>query len=204
MNKWVLTVDKFLNESEIKVLRRFCEERAEFDEIRGRKQAIRQWMAIDLALSSGVRVSEVANLQVKDIFVGYGQSIIVIRNSKNGKTRNVIISDRLKNHLKKYLEWKKEIGEGETEYLLISERKQKYTISGLQKLAKQVMKLAGLPSRYSFHSLRHSFCSSLYRVTKDLRLCQLQAGHSSPAVTTIYANLCSDEIKQGMDKLYEG
>lgn len=68
---------KYFNEKQIKLLRRTVREQAELDEEKGLITGIREWMVIDLLTSTGLRVSEAANLRCGDLKIGY--SIIVPR-----------------------------------------------------------------------------------------------------------------------------
>lgn len=203
MNKWVLKPNKYLRDEEIKRLRKFCQERSELDLSRGRKQGVRDWLIVNLGLSAGLRASEIANLKVKNIFVGHGEETIFVEKSKGDKSRNVIIDKKLKQHIREYLDYKAKIGEGNSEYLLITERKSKYTLNGIQRRFKRVLELVGLPKHYSIHCLRHTFATQLLRMTKNLRMIQKQLGHSSISTVIVYADVMTEEIKNGMDSLYE-
>jgi site-specific recombinase XerD len=57
---------KYFNEKQIKLLRRTVREQAELDEQRGNVTGIKEWMVIDLLTSTGLRVSEAANLRCGD------------------------------------------------------------------------------------------------------------------------------------------
>ncbi len=163
-----------------------------------KRRAVTRWMIIDLALQTGLRASEMCDLLISDIHIGYGQNSIFVREGKGGKSANVIINDSLKRHLKQYLKISKR-GEGP---LLITEQGGKYTRQALHATVKGIFKAHKLPKRYAVHSLRHSFCSELYRATNNLRLVQAQARHTSIQTTTVYANLLSEELKSGMESLY--
>ena len=74
------------------------------------------------------------------------------------------------------------------------------TTSAIQKVVKKVMKLAGLPSHYSVHSLRHTYATLLYRSSgNNLRLVQQQLGHSSVQTTTVYANVMSEDVEKAVN-----
>ncbi len=190
----MLNESKFLNPLEIQKLRRELSQKAKS----GKRRDVSRWLIIDLALSSGLRASEMCDLSINDIHIGYGQNSIFVRCGKGNKPANVIINESLKKHLKDFIKWRG-VNSG---LLLINERGVKYNRNALFKLMKRIFKAYGLPERYNTHSLRHSFCSELYRNTQDLRLVQTQARHSDPKTTTTYANLLSDEIKEGMEKLF--
>jgi len=67
--KWTLDRQKFLSEVEVKKLRRVLEDKALADLQKGRTTWPRFWMAIDLAISAGLRVSEIAGLKVGNLFL---------------------------------------------------------------------------------------------------------------------------------------
>jgi len=201
---WTLTPQKYLNPEEVRVLRRFAQNRSQLYRSKNRKQGINDWMILDLALSIGLRVSEIQKLNIGHLFLGYGENHLYVMNGKGGKNRNVIISKELIRHLKDFLKCKKVWGEpldGKSP-LLLSERGRHYTRNGLQRRFKTLCKLAGLPEHHSIHSCRHTFCTELYRKTKNLRLVQKQAGHSSPSITQVYADVLDEEVKRGMDGLF--
>ena len=98
---------KYFNNPQIKLLRRTARNQAELDSQKGKVTGIREWMAIDLLTSTGIRVSECADIQIEDLKVGYGQSEIFIKNGKGSKPRTIQIPQSLKTHLKSFLKWKK-------------------------------------------------------------------------------------------------
>jgi len=191
-----LDPQKLIKPDEVKKLRKYLSQQAKS----GDQRAKLRWFIIDLYLGTGLRVSEGMDLKVEDVHVGYGENYIYVREGKGGKSANVIISESLKRHIKRYLA-KTKIS---SEHLLLSERNVPFTRSGLQKLVKRVFEECGLPKRYSVHSLRHTFCSTLYRKTRDLRLVMKQARHASTNTTSIYADLLNEELERGMEGLYEG
>ena len=67
MSQWIITPDKFLSEEEVKRLRKACEESSIIAKSKGNQIAIRNRLIIEVALGTGLRVSELANLKVEDI-----------------------------------------------------------------------------------------------------------------------------------------
>ena len=204
MKKWILTPEKYLKEHEIKTLRTLLEEKALLAYHKGHKKPIRDWAIIDIALSAGLRASEICDLKIKDIHTGKGESSIFVENGKGSKLRLVMIGDKLKKHLKEYISWKKTAGEpiqGE-EYLFMSERSPRMTLSAVQKRFKHWTRVAGLKEHYSIHSARHTYGTMLYRSTKDLRMVQKQLGHSSCQVTEVYADVINEDTEKAVNTLY--
>lgn len=204
MNTWILTPEKYLKEPEAKKLRKTLEDQAIVALSKKRKKPIRDWMIIDLALSSGLRASELGSLKTKDIYIGKNESSLLVRNGKADKSRMVYISEKTKKHLKDFIKWKKQIGESTKpdSNLFVSERGDRMTLSAIQKRFKLWARVAGLDPRYSIHSTRHTYGTMLYKATKDLRLVQKQLGHSSSRITEIYADVLPEEAKKGVELLY--
>ncbi len=145
MKKWVLTPEKFLKENEVQTLRTFLEEKSIVGLAKDQKKPIRDWAIIDIALSGGLRASEITNLKIKDIHINKGENSIFVLKGKGGKNRLVTISEKLKKHLKGFISWKKRVGEpvDPDDYLFTSERSPKMTLSAIQKRFKCWIKACG-------------------------------------------------------------
>ena len=193
---WVLTPDKFLTEDEVQKLRKSCKDAVDLTQSKKRFKPIRDWMIIDLALQAGLRVGEISNLEIKDLFIEKGHSHIHVRQGKGNKSRLITIGESLRNHLRRYIKMRK----SKSQNLFTSERSDKMTTSAIQKVVKKAMKLAGLPSHYSVHSLRHTYATLLYKSSgNNLRLVQQQLGHSSVQTTTVYANVMSEDVEKAVN-----
>jgi len=204
MKKWILTPEKYLKAHEIKTLRLVLEEKAIIAGTKQQKNPIRDWAIIDIALSAGLRASEICNLKIENIHVGKGENSVFIKQGKGNKSRLVFIGEKLKKHLKGYIAWKKRVGESTNseDYLFVSERSPKMTLSAIQKRFKYWIGVAGLKSCYSIHSARHTYGTMLYRNTKDLRMVQKQLGHSSCQVTEVYADVINEDTEKAVNALY--
>lgn len=199
---WLITQDKYLTREEVKKLRQSAEAEALRAKKRGVLGPVRDWMILDMALSSGLRASELTNLKVGDLELGRGKQAVRVRKGKRGKDREVVIPVELKEHLLEFLQWKYGVGQGaEPEDLLfVSTRKGKMALRAIQERFKVCAKRAGLDAKYSIHSCRHTFATMLYRKTKDLRLVQKELGHASIVTTQAYADAVDKE--EAMDGLY--
>jgi len=202
--KWTLDRQKFLSEVEVKKLRRVVEDKALADLQKGRTTWPRFWMAIDLAIGAGLRVSEIANLKVDNLYLNIREPRIRVT-GKGNRTRDVFISRDLMKHLSDYLEWKKVMDEPtkSDDYLLVSSHGKPYSTRTLQYAFKVSLKEAGLPRYYSIHACRHSYGTYLYQKTKNLRLVQKQLGHSSITTTTVYADVPMEETLEAVNGLFE-
>jgi len=202
--KWTLDREKFLSEAEVKKLRRTIEDKALADLQKGRTTWPRFWMAIDLAASAGLRVSEIANLKIENLYLNTREPRMRVT-GKGNRTRDVFISRDLMKHLSSFLEWKRTMDESidKDDFLLVSSHGKSYSTRALQYAFKVSLNESGLPSYYSIHSLRHSYGTYLYQRTKDLRLVQKQLGHSSIATTTIYADVTVEQTIEAVNGLFE-
>jgi site-specific recombinase XerD len=161
-------------------------------------------MAIDLITSSGLRVSEAANVRCGDIKAGYGESALFVRDGKGAKSRTVQIPDALKKHLKQFIIWKASRGEPTSpdDYLFIGQRGP-WTAQAIQFLVKKYLKLLCLyENEKSVHALRHSYAVEFYRQERDLRALQKQLGHSSVQTTQIYADVTVQDIQKQIRGLW--
>jgi site-specific recombinase XerD len=202
----IINIDgmKYFTDQQIKLLRRTVRDRAALDLERNQVTAIREWMAVDLITSSGIRVSEAANVRCGDLKAGYGECALFVREGKGAKSRTVQIPDSLKRHLKQFIVWKASKGEqtGPDDFLFIGQRGA-WTAQAIQFLVKKYLKLLGLyESEKSVHALRHSYAVEFYRQERDLRALQKQLGHSSIETTQIYANVSVQDIQKQIRGLW--
>jgi len=205
MASWVLQKDKYLTVVEAERLRKVTEGAAIVAVAKGNTQAVKEWMFIDLGLSSGLRVAEIADLKVKDVYVKRGESEIFVRNGKGGKSGRVNISSKLKKHIKEYIHWKQEMGEpvdGES-WFFISQRGGQYSTRGLQLMFKNCLRRAGVNERYGPHAMRHTFSIMLYKASGwNLRAVQKELRHSSIKTTQVYADVMDEDLQEAVNKVW--
>ena len=159
---------------------------------------------IDLAISTGLRVSEIAEIRISDLSLTGPEPQLLVRNGKGGKPRTVTLPQDLRRHLREFVAWKKGLKEptGPEDFLFASERGEKFTTRGLQFLFKRAAERAGLPAHFSIHACRHSYGTYLYQKTKDLRLVQDQLGHSTPVVTQLYSHITPEDRVRSVNGLW--
>lgn len=165
---------------------------------------MKAWPIIDLALSTGLRVSEISEVRIKDLTLSGPEPQLIARNGKGGKPRTVTFPQELSRHLRDFISWKRRTEEPTSpeDYLFVTERRRKFTTRALQLLFKRAAKKAGLPSHLSIHACRHSYGTYLYQRTKDLRLVQEQLGHSSPTVTQVYSHIPPEDRIKSLNGLW--
>ena len=198
--KWILTPEKFLNEEEVKRLVKVCSDAAKIAELKGNWIANRDNTLLQLSLNTGLRVQEVADLKVTDLFLNYKESSLCVQKGKGGTKRVVRFGPKTKALLNKYLQQRKST----SPYLFTSSRGEKLSRSALQKIFKKWSRHAGLPSHHSYHSMRHYHGCSLYRKSRyNLRLVQKQLGHSSVITTQVYADVMDADAEEAFNHFEE-
>ena len=198
MSQWIVTPDKFLTDEESKKLRRMCEEASIIAKSKGNQLAVRNRLIIEMALGTGLRVSELANLKVDDIHIRKGQYSLTVNNGKGDKDRVVGFNNKLKVLVQEYLDYRKSM----SSYLFASERGEKMTRFGVGRVFKTMAAKAGLDSKHSIHTLRHTYATNLYKASGyNLRMVQKQLGHSSITTTTVYSDVLNQDLTDALENL---
>lgn len=194
---WEITPEKYLNKTELTALLLRAEEVKTIGIARKRPQLIRDWMIIRTFLFTGLRRFEVAELRCGDFRIFGGNSHLVVRRGKGGKTRHVHLPKGYASDVRWYLKWKVERGELQSpeDFFLRSERSSKYAPSGLYKRWKKYV------PNHRLHDARHTAATVLYEATNSLRLVQKQLGHSSLTVTQVYADISPEQSISGMNAM---
>lgn len=190
---------KYMDWDEVRQLRTVTEAQHILDLRKGKIQGVHTWMVVDLALSSGLRVSEMAVLRIED-FDTRRNALKVCRVKKNhSKTETMAIGSDLAKHLKQYIEWT-----GRKKGPLFVGQRGPMTYQALQQIWKRAIERAGLPQELSIHCARHTLAVHLLKKTGNLRQVQKQLGHASPATTAnMYADISFEDMKEGVTGLYE-
>ena len=185
---WEITPEKFLNRQELTALLLRAEEVKTLGIAKKRPQLIRDWMIIQTFIYTGLRRFEVCELRCGDFSIFGGNSRLLVRRGKGGKTRHVHLPKGYASDVRWYLKWKVERGEIQSpeDFFLRSERSPKYAPSGIYKRWKMYM-----PTN----------ATVLYEATNSLRLVQKQLGHSSILVSQVYADISVEQSISGMNAM---
>jgi len=190
---------KYMDENEVRQLRTVTEALHILDLRKGRVRGVVTWMLVDLALSTGLRVSELVTRRIEDVDFKRGALRIVRVKKKKKCTETMAIGKDLLRHLKEYIEWT-----GRSKGPLFMGQRGPLTSAGLQQMWKAAIKRANLPKELSIHSARHTIAVQLLKKTGNLRQVQKQLGHASPAVTAnMYADISFEDMQQGLNGLYD-
>ena len=196
-SQWIMSFEKLMTETEVKALRAVLKAAAIVAKSKARQGPVRDQCIVELALKTGLRVSEISQLKLQDIDLKRGGNSLIVRHGKGNKSRVVKFSSKLKSLILEYIDYR----DKDSEYLFPSERQDYMSSNGIQKVFKKWAKQAGLPKRYSIHSCRHYYATALLKVSKNLRLVQVQLGHASPQTVQIYAQVLDEEIDEAVEKL---
>jgi len=155
-------------------------------------------MALELALLTGLRVSEVAALHWDDIRLDSGGGWVLVRRGKGGKSRAVRFGRRLAAALLRY---RQIIGDGG--YFFPGRGSGHISTRTLQLWLKGALAEADLPRDFTFHSFRHTYATTLYmRSNHNLRLVQQQLGHADMRSTQVYTAVDPTAYDATFDSLY--
>jgi site-specific recombinase XerD len=143
---------------------------------------------IALAYASGLRVSEITNLKVKDIELG--ELIMHIKGAKGNKDRITIFPEILKEDLEQFVDEK-----NINDFVFASERGGKLTERTAQKIFEKALHKTGIQKEATFHSLRHSFATHLLENGTDVRYVQELLGHANIRTTQIYTKVTNPALK---------
>lgn len=153
---------------------------------------------LELMYSSGLRVSELINLELKDIDL---TNNYVRCFGKGNKERIVPIGEYASKYLNIYInEYRDSMKKGYyTEKIFLNNHGKEMTRQGLFKIIKKIAKDKDIDKNISPHMLRHSFATHLLNNGADLRTIQEMLGHSSISTTQIYTNVTNDILKENYD-----
>lgn len=150
---------------------------------------------IEVLFSCGLRVSELTNLKLSNLYVDE-QYIRVM--GKGSKERLVPISPRALDELNYWFADRNEmkIKPGEEDYVFLNRRGQHLTRTMILIMIKRYAVEAGIKKTISPHTLRHSFATSLLEGGADLRAIQAMLGHESIGTTEIYTHIDTSTLRQ--------
>ena len=150
---------------------------------------------IEVLFSCGLRVSELINLKLSNLYVDE-QFIRVM--GKGSKERLVPISPRALEELNYWFSMRNEmsIKPGEEDYVFLNRRGHHLTRTMILIMIKRYAAEAGIKKTISPHTLRHSFATSLLEGGADLRAIQAMLGHASIGTTEIYTHIDTSTLRQ--------
>ncbi len=161
---------------------------------------IRDLAMFELFYSSGIRLSELAQLNLTDIDLT--DKTLMVRSGKGGKSRMLPIGSKAVAAINTWLEHRiKSITSTETA-LFISTRGTRLGQRSIELRLKQWCKKKGIAEHIHPHMLRHSFATHLLESSQDLRAVQELLGHSNISTTQIYTHLDFQHLADVYDRAH--
>ena len=159
------------------------------------KEGQRNRAIIEILYSCGLRVSEVCNLKLSDLYLNEG---FIRVEGKGSKQRLVPISTRAIDEIKLYMEERTdiEIKPGYEDFLFVSARlKKNLSRITMFHIVKELVELAGIKKNISPHTFRHSFATHLLEGGANLRIIQSMLGHEDIGTTEIYTHIDAHRLR---------
>lgn len=153
---------------------------------------VRNRLILEVLYASGVRVSELVNIKVKDI---NDEEIKVL--GKGNKERITRIGDYAREILDLYLsDAYLKLNKNKSEYLFLNNNGGKLTTRGVRFILDEIIKNTTINKKISPHMLRHSFATHLLNEGCDILSVQELLGHESLTATAIYTHVTTDRLKE--------
>lgn len=164
------------------------------------RNAERDYAIITLFLNCGMRLSELVNINIKDITFSECKLNVI---GKGNKERTIYLNNACVSALKKYLEVrpKEAIKYDSKDALFLSERRERISNRTVQLIVKKELFKAGLDvNKYSVHKLRHTAATLMYQYGNvDIRALQELLGHESISTTEIYTHVDNSQIRSAVE-----
>ena len=150
---------------------------------------------IEVLFSCGLRVSELVNLKLSNLYL---DERFVRINGKGSKERLVPISPQAIKELAFWFNDRQQmtIKPGEEDYVFLNRRGAHLTRTMILIMIKRQAEEAGIKKTISPHTLRHSFATALLEGGADLRAIQAMLGHESIGTTEIYTHIDTTTLRQ--------
>ena len=186
------TLPKYVKEIDIEKMFEIPDTRNKYGE--------RNLLIIRLLYSTGIRVSELINIKIKDINLEE-RTIKIL--GKGNKERIVVFGYNKDNCLKEYLKNSyQELNIKNSEYLLLNKDGNKISDRYIRKIIDDIIFKASIKMHVSPHMLRHTFATTMLNNGADLVNVKDLLGHSSLNTTSIYTHVSDDMLKEVYKKAH--
>ena len=165
-------------------------------------QGSRNLAIFEMLYACGLRVSEILQLRLSDLFLNEGFIRVI---GKGQKTRLVPIGPYSIKRLEGYLENRVSEYQPQPLYedvLFLNRRGRSLTRAMIFTLTKQIVEKTRIKKEISPHTFRHCFATHLLENGADLRAIQLMLGHESITTTEIYLHSSVEKLRDTIEKLH--
>lgn len=150
----------------------------------------------------GLRVSELVNLKISDLFFDEGFIKVTGKGDKQRFVPIVAATQKFINIYKNQVRLHLTIQKGHEDILFLNRRGKQLTRAMIFTIIKQLAQSIGLKKSISPHTFRHSFATHLLQNNADLRSIQLMLGHESITTTEIYVHLDKSHLIEVVNKYH--
>jgi integrase/recombinase XerD len=156
---------------------------------------VRDRAMLELLYATGLRVSELVTLRVRDVNMDAG---FLLTMGKGEKERLVPLGEAARTAVADYLGNIRSFRDrsGDCEYLFLSRLGDRMTRQAFWNIIKKRARAAGIVKNISPHTLRHSFATHLLENGADLRSVQIMLGHADLSTTQIYTHVTRERLKR--------
>lgn len=174
-----------------------------------RLRSLRDRAILEMLYSTGLRVSELANLARKDIDLDRGEFRV---RGKGSKVRIVFVSERAKEHIQQYISERTDnhaplflnYARRHTKKAdILKDKERQLTTVSIETIVRTYANHAGILKKVTPHVLRHSFATELLINGADIRSVQEMLGHASITTTQIYTNITHKHLKEVHEKFHK-
>ncbi|MFC1714460.1 tyrosine-type recombinase/integrase [Candidatus Poribacteria bacterium] len=162
----------------------------------GNDRGKRDFAILQLFVQCGLRLSEVANIELGDIDMDERKGVLRIAGGKGDQPREISLNKTARHALKVYLKARPNLPD--TKKLFISQLRRPLSRRSIYHLTKKYLEAAGMPD-LSCHDLRHLFATNLYNRHKDILLVKEALGHKTLESTLRYSHKTEEEIASAME-----
>ena len=165
-------------------------------------KSLRDLAILELFFSTGLRLSELANLNRDSVNLAKEEFSV---RGKGDKIRLVFLSDAARDALKKYLAKRVDVDEAlfvRNVTNLSKESDLRLTPRSIERMVKQCAIKAGITKKVTPHTLRHGFATDLLRNGADIRSVQALLGHAHITTTQIYTHVTDKGLREIHQKFH--
>lgn len=163
----------------------------------------RDYAIITLFLNCGLRLSELVNINIKDIDFSEARLSVI---GKGNKERTIYLNKACLKAIHEYLEVRPKEGvkvdkQNSHKALFLSERRERISRRTVQYIVDKELKVAGFDtSKFSVHKLRHTAATLMYQYGNvDIRALQVLLGHESISTTEIYTHVDNSQVRNAVE-----
>lgn len=152
---------------------------------------------IEVLFSCGLRVSELVNMKLSDLYL---EDRVLLVRGKGNKERLVPVSSKAIADLKRWFFDRNlmKIKPGEDDYVFLNRRGAHLTRTMILIMVKRQAEEAGIKKTISPHTFRHSFATALLQGGADLRSIQAMLGHEKIDTTLVYTHISNEQLRKAI------